>query len=130
VEARPLRVLAAEDHPVNRKVVEFILQSAGAELMCVENGELALETFKREPFDAVLMDMQMPVMDGLSATRAIRAFEQESGRAPTPVIMVTAHSMPEHIEASRAAGADRHLAKPIAAAELLTTISEVVAAAA
>jgi signal transduction histidine kinase/ActR/RegA family two-component response regulator len=127
---RPLKVLAAEDHPVNRKVVEYILQSAGAELKCVENGELALETFKREPFDAVLMDMQMPVMDGLAATRAIRAFEEESGRAHTPVIMVTAHSMPEHIEASRAAGADRHLAKPIAAAELLTTISEVITQAA
>jgi CheY-like chemotaxis protein len=120
-------VLAAEDHPVNRKVVEYILQSAGAELTCVENGELALESFKREPFDVVLMDMQMPVMDGLSATRAIRAFEKKAGRGHTPVIMVTAHSMPEHVEASHKAGADRHLAKPIAAGELLTTLSEVIA---
>jgi signal transduction histidine kinase/ActR/RegA family two-component response regulator len=125
-EDRPLRVLAAEDHPVNRKVVEYILQSAGAELICVENGALALETFKRHPFDAVLMDMQMPVMDGLAATRAIRAFEKTSGRGHTPVIMVTAHSMPEHVEASHSAGADRHLAKPIAAGELLATLSEVI----
>jgi CheY-like chemotaxis protein len=125
-EDRPIRVLAAEDHPVNRKVVEYIMQAAGAELTCVENGKEALATFKREPFDVVLMDMQMPVMDGLAATRAIRAFEKKAGRGHTPVIMVTAHNMPEHVQASHAAGADRHLAKPIAAVELLTTLSEVV----
>jgi CheY-like chemotaxis protein len=124
---RGLRVLAAEDHPVNRKVVECILQSAGAELICVENGQLAVESFKTGAFDAVLMDMQMPVMDGLAATRAIRDFETLTGRGRTPVIMLTAHAMPEHVAASHAAGADRHLAKPIAAVELLSTLSEVVA---
>jgi len=123
---RPMRVLSAEDHPINRKVVESILQCAGAELLCVENGQLALESFKAHDFDAVLMDMQMPVMDGLTATRAIRDYETSTGRGRTPVIMLTAHAMPEHVAASHAAGADRHLAKPIAAADLLSALSEVV----
>ena len=71
------------------------------------------------------MDMQMPVMDGLSATRAIRQLETETGRAPTPVIMVTANAMPEHVQSSLAAGADRHLSKPIAADRLLQLLDEV-----
>ena len=125
VERRPLRVLCAEDHPVNRKVVEFILGAAGIELACAENGAEALELFKADRFDAVLMDMQMPVMDGLSATRAIRQFEAETASAPTPVIMVTANALPEHVQSSIAAGADRHLSKPIAADRLLQLLDEV-----
>ena len=126
-DRRPLRVLYAEDHPVNRKVVEFILEAAGADLTCAVNGEEALALLKAQDFDAVLMDMQMPVMDGLSATRAIRQLEAETGRARTPVIMVTANAMPEHIQSSAAAGADRHLSKPIAADRLIELLDEVTA---
>jgi signal transduction histidine kinase/AmiR/NasT family two-component response regulator len=120
-----LRVLCAEDHPVNRKVVQFILEAAGVELVCAVNGEEALERFKAEAFDAILMDMQMPVMDGLSATHFIRQLEAESGQARTPIIMVTANAMPEHVQSSMAAGADRHLTKPIAADRLIELLDEV-----
>jgi CheY-like chemotaxis protein len=73
----------------------------------------------------VLMDIQMPVMDGLTATQKIRLVEKEEHRTPTPVIILSANAMPEHIEAGKAAGADRHLAKPISAAALLNVIAEV-----
>ena len=87
------------------------MTSAGSELVLVENGAQALEAFQSGRFDVVLMDMQMPVMDGLSATRAIREHERAESLSPTPVIMLTANALPEHLEASRAAGAERHLTK-------------------
>jgi CheY-like chemotaxis protein/anti-sigma regulatory factor (Ser/Thr protein kinase) len=124
---RALRVLLADDHPTNRKVVELILASAGVELMQVENGAEAVEAFSAQGFDLVLMDMQMPVQDGLSATRAIRELEKAAGGARTPVIMLTANALPEHVTASAAAGADRLLSKPITAAALLASIQEALA---
>jgi signal transduction histidine kinase len=127
--ARALKVLCVEDHPINRKVVELIMAAAGIHLRSVENGALAVEAYQTERFDVVLMDMQMPVMDGLTATRAIRALEAADGRPRTPLIMVTAHGFPEHVNASQAAGADRHLTKPVNAAELVSAIHEVVAEA-
>ena len=69
------------------------------------------------------MDMQMPELDGLSATAAFRAFEAQTGAAPTPVIMLTANALDEHVKASLAAGADRHLSKPIRPMELLETMA-------
>jgi CheY-like chemotaxis protein len=125
----PMRILSAEDHPINRQLIEYILTTAGVSLVSVENGAQAVEAFKAEPFDAVLMDMQMPVMDGLTATREIRAFEASVGRPPTPVVMVTAHGLPEHIRTSLAAGADRHVTKPFVAADLLTVLVELAHAA-
>ena len=119
-----LRVLCVEDHPVNRKVIKLILDAAGVGMTAVVNGAEAVEAFKAESFDAILMDMQMPVMDGLTATREIRAFEQQHGRAPTPIVMVTAHGFPEHIAASREAGADRHMTKPVNAADLVHVIND------
>ena len=126
--AGPLRVLCAEDHPINRQLIEYILTTAGLELVSVENGAEAVEAFKAGAFDAVLMDMQMPVMDGLSATRAIRAFEASHGRRPTPVVMVTAHGLPEHTRASLAAGANRHVTKSFVASDLLAVIAELASA--
>ena len=120
-----LRVLVVDDHPTNRRVVEMILDQVGAERVSVENGKLALEAYIADHFDVVLMDIQMPVMDGLTATKKIRLVEKEEHRTPTPVIILSANAMPEHIEAGRAAGADRHLAKPISAIELLNVIAEV-----
>jgi PAS domain S-box-containing protein len=116
---RALRVLLAEDHAVNRRVVELILGAAGAQMTCVENGALAVEAAARESFDLVLMDMQMPVMDGLTAIRAIRA----AGNA-VPIHALSANAMPEHVAASLAAGADGHLTKPIAAHALLAVATE------
>ena len=117
--SRPLRVLVADDHATNRRVVELILSHAGAELVSVEDGAEALEAFRDGAFDVVLMDMQMPVMDGLTAIREIRRLEAAEDRIPTPVLALTANAMPEHIRASEAAGADGHIAKPIGPTSLL-----------
>jgi CheY-like chemotaxis protein len=122
VEAQPMRVLLAEDHPVNRRVVSLILEQSGVALTAVEDGALALEAFAAEPFDAVLMDMQMPVMDGLTATRAIRDLERAEGWEPTPIIMLTANVLPEHVGAALAAGANRHLGKPVSPQALIAAL--------
>ena len=119
-----LRVLVADDHATNRKVVDLILTGAGAETTCVEDGAQALEAFRAGVFDLVLMDMQMPVLDGLSAVRGIRAWEAEQGRPPTLVMMLTANTMPEHVAAGVEAGADGHIPKPITAGRLLAAVEE------
>lgn len=118
----PLRVLLADDHPANRKVVEVMLAAAHAELTAVEDGAQAVEAFGRDAYDLVLMDMQMPVMDGLTATRAIRALETQTGRPRTPLLMLTANAMNEHVEAGREAGADGHVTKPVTMATLFAAI--------
>jgi signal transduction histidine kinase/CheY-like chemotaxis protein len=123
------RVLLAEDHPTNQKVIQLILDAAGVELEIVENGAMALERLAAEPFDLVLMDMQMPELDGLSATRMLRVREREGGSRRTPVIMLTANAMDEHVRASREAGADEHLSKPIRAERLFEAMARVLAVA-
>ncbi len=116
---RALRVLLAEDHPTNQRVVQLILADHGVDLVIVDDGAQAVDAFAGGAFDLVLMDMQMPHMDGLNATRFIRALENARGAVATPIIMLSANAMAEHREASRAAGADLHVAKPITAATLL-----------
>jgi len=122
---RPLRVLLAEDHPVNRKVIELMFDGLPINLVMAENGRIAVDAFATDAFDAVLMDMQMPQMDGLEATRAIRAIETEEGRPRTPIIMLSANALPEHRQAGQRAGADLYLTKPIAAADLFAALDEV-----
>ncbi|KQY75251.1 hypothetical protein ASD25_11875 [Brevundimonas sp. Root1423] len=117
-----IRVLLADDHPVNRKVVELILAQAPVELVSVEDGAQAVQACRDGDYDLILMDMQMPVMDGLTATREIRLHEAAMGLGRTPVVMLTANALPEHISMAEAAGADRHLAKPFDAAELLKLV--------
>jgi signal transduction histidine kinase/ActR/RegA family two-component response regulator len=124
-----VRVLLAEDHPTNQKVVQLILEAIGVDLEIVENGALALDRLRRQRFDVVLMDMQMPELDGLSATQALRALEAETGTVRTPVIMLTANAMDEHVRASLAAGADEHLSKPIRPHALIHAIGRRVLAA-
>jgi CheY-like chemotaxis protein len=121
------RVLVAEDHPTNQKVVELILESVGVIPTIVENGQLALDLLKTERFDVVLMDMQMPELDGLSATALLREYEREMGLPRTPVIMLTANALDEHIRSSRDAGADLHLSKPIHAQALIESIMNAIA---
>ena len=128
---RPLRVLLAEDHPINQKVVRLLLAPLGVELTVVDDGAQAVERFRPGAFDLVLMDMQMPVLDGLAATRALRLREAaQADAAPTPVIMLSANAMQQHRLDAEEAGADLHLAKPINAAALLEAIRHVLAAAA
>ena len=129
-EARPLKVLLADDHPTNRKVIELILSHLEVELTAVENGAEAVDAYDRGLFDIVLMDMQMPVMDGLAATRTIRDFERATGRASTPVVMLTANALPEHVQAAQQAGADRHLSKPVSVQTLIDCVRELTAPAA
>ena len=108
-----MKILVAEDHPTNRTVVSLILEPFGVELTLVEDGRQAVEAVERETYDLILMDLQMPVLDGLSAAREIRALEAALGLARTPIVALSANALPEHIAATRAAGMDEHLAKPI-----------------
>ena len=121
---RRIRVLAADDHPTNRKVLELVLSQVDVDLILVEDGAMALEAVSSQSFDVILMDMQMPVMDGLTATRAIRALEATDARVRTPIIMLTANALPEHVAQAKTAGADRHMAKPLNPAELLNALCE------
>ena len=133
-EGGTLRILLADDHPANRKVVEIMLAESAVELVPVENGQEALDAYAaslegEDRFDLILMDMQMPVMDGLSATAAIRALEAEKAAARIPIIMLTANALAEHVAAGKAAGADGHLAKPITLTSLFTAIETTLAGA-
>ena len=123
-DTRRLRILVADDHPTNRRVVELILDQAAVDLVSVEDGAQAVEACRAAAFDVVLMDMQMPVMDGLTATREIRLHEVAMGAPRTPVVMLTANALPEHIAAGIDAGADRHLAKPFSVDALLAMVQE------
>jgi PAS domain S-box-containing protein len=118
-----LRVLVADDHPTNRHVARLVLAEVGAEVTAVMDGEAALQAFVEGGFDLILMDMQMPIRDGLSATSAIRQVEAQSARGRTPIIMLTANATAEHIASSLSAGADLHLAKPFSVDDLLGAIS-------
>jgi PAS domain S-box-containing protein len=121
----PLRVLLAEDHPTNQKVVELILAPYGADITIVENGADAVEAMRSRTFDLVLMDMQMPVMDGLAATRAIRRHEADHAERPrTPIVMLSANAMAHHRLDALAAGADLHIAKPVTSTTLVAGIGE------
>ncbi len=121
-DARPLRILVAEDHAVNRRVVELIFEELDVELTMACDGAEAVEAFAPGVFDMVLMDMQMPRMDGLEAIFAIRKREAAEAAARTPIFMLTANALPEHEAAGRMAGADGFLTKPIVAADLLAAV--------
>lgn len=127
---RPLRVLAADDNPTNRKVIELMLEAAGVQVVTVENGFEAVEAWRAGGFDAVLMDLRMPVTDGLSAIRAIRAEERALGRARIPAIVLSANTSPDDRAASAAAGADGHIGKPIRVETLFAAMESALAAAA
>ncbi|WP_425991651.1 ATP-binding protein [Brevundimonas sp. TWP2-3-2] len=118
---RSLRVLIADDHPTNRKVAELML-SGMADVVSVVDGQEAVDAACASHFDIILMDMQMPVMDGLTAVQKIRA--SSSNCRDVPIVMMTANAMREHVEASRTAGADVHLAKPITAETLFAAMNE------
>ena len=123
-----MRVLVAEDHPVNQQVIQGLLGQVGIEVEIVEDGLGAVEATQGRTWDLILMDVQMPNMDGPTATRAIRRREAEDGLARTPIIALTANAMVEQVEAYLAAGMDAVVAKPIDLRVLLTTISDVMSA--
>jgi CheY-like chemotaxis protein len=106
------RVLLVEDNPVNRMVAETMLAQFGIEVHAAENGLEALELYDQWPYDMILMDLQMPVMDGLEATQLIRKQEQRSGKH-TPIIALTANAMEEDRERCLHSGMDGYLSKPV-----------------
>ncbi len=116
------RILVVEDHPINQKLVGVLLSRMGCHVTFCENGQLAVEAVKKEAFDVILMDVNMPVMDGLTATRTIRAMEGNA--AKTPIVVFTADVMNEASEMARAAGADDFLGKPVKVDRLRETIQK------
>jgi CheY-like chemotaxis protein len=119
-----LSILYAEDSYDNRFLLEVYLIHSGHRLTCVENGLEALELFQQRQFDLILMDLQMPVMDGVTATRLIRHWELLEGRPPTPILACTAHAMTRERIASFEVGCNKHLSKPFSKAGLLSAIAE------
>lgn len=124
-----LRVLAVEDNPANQMVVRCLLEPLGFDIVTADNGAEGVERFMLEPFDMVLMDMQMPVMDGLEAMRRIRAAEAQSGRRRTPIVMLTANTTEAHHVKAMQAGADHLTAKPVTLQILLDGMERGAAAA-
>ncbi|MEX0717464.1 MAG: response regulator [Planctomycetaceae bacterium] len=122
-ERRPLRVLVAEDNVVNQKLVQRLLTKLGHSARVTANGAEALEARRSEPFDLILMDVQMPVLDGFEATAAIRAEERTTGRH-IPIIALTAHAMKGDREACLAAGMDGYVTKPLEMERLQAALDE------
>ena len=125
---RPLRVLAAEDNATNRQVLRLMLEPLGADVTMVEDGLQAVEAFCAGCFDVVLMDVQMPVMNGIQATRRFREIERGRGGAATPILAVTANVMVHQLEEYQAAGMDGHVGKPIEVERLYAALSDVLEA--
>ena len=107
------RVLVAEDNAISTKVIQGMLAKLKVEVSSVDNGKRALEAVQREQFDLVLMDCEMPEMDGFTAAEHIRAWEARSGSQAVPIIALTAHILPEHRERARKVGMNGHMAKPV-----------------
>jgi PAS domain S-box-containing protein len=118
---QPLRILLAEDNPVNQEVAVHLIERRGHSVIVAENGRQALEAIERHSFDLVLMDVQMPEMGGLEATRIIREQEKASGRH-LPIIAMTAHAMQGDREQCIESGMDGYLAKPIDPKTFLQTV--------
>jgi PAS domain S-box-containing protein len=119
-----LRILLAEDSPDNRAITVAYLQDTPYRVEIAENGSIACEKFTAGQYDLVLMDRQMPVMDGLTATRTIRAWEQANDRPPTPIIALTASALKGDREMCLAAGCTAYLSKPIKQEVLLQAIKD------
>jgi CheY-like chemotaxis protein len=118
----PLSILLADDSKDNRLLIHAYLKDSGYRLDDAENGAIAVAKLKAGSYDLVLMDVQMPVMDGLEATRAIRDWENERGLARTPILALTASALDEDVRRTREAGVDMHVSKPIKKAVLIAAI--------
>jgi CheY-like chemotaxis protein len=123
-DAQGLRILLAEDSLDNVLLIQSYLKASGCSVDLACNGEVALQMCISGTYDVVLMDVQMPVMDGYSATRRIRQWEGENRARPVPILALTAHALPEEVQKSLDAGCTAHLTKPIRKATLLHAIEE------
>ena len=121
-ERELVRILAADDSSDNRFLLTAFLRNYPCDLTLVENGQEAIDAFTDGEFDIVLMDMQMPVLDGFAATRLIREWEAENGHKATPVLALTAYALPEEIKHCTDAGCDSHISKPVRKKKLIKAI--------
>jgi CheY-like chemotaxis protein len=120
---RPLRVLLVDDSPDNRMLIQAYLKKLPYQIDTAEDGLAGFTKVREHEYDVVLMDMLMPVMDGLEATQAIRAWERAEGRQATPVVALTANAMDDDVRRCLDAGCDAHVAKPVKKAALLESIA-------
>jgi len=117
-----LRILVAEDHHLSQKVIRGMLGKLGLEADIVNNGLEALAAAQKKPYDLILMDCEMPEMDGFEATLRLRELERQRGDKPVPIIALTAHVLREHRERALSAGMNAHVAKPVELGNLAETI--------
>ncbi len=127
---RNIRLLAAEDNPTNQQVLAAVMESLGIDIDIVPDGRQAVDAWRVGGYDLILMDIQMPVLDGIDAAREIRAVEASEKRRRTPIVALTANALTYQVEEYMAAGMDGHVAKPIEIAKLYEAISAALTAAA
>lgn len=120
----PLRILLVEDLEDNRDVVAMFLKNTPCQIEFAENGAIAVDKFQSRHYDLVFMDIQMPAMDGRTATETMRRWEQAQHRTPTPIVALTANALKEEIDMTLAAGCTAHLTKPIRKNTLLEAIAQ------
>jgi len=124
---RPLKILLADDSPDNRLLIRAYTKKTPYQLVEAENGQIAVDRFISDgAYDVVLMDIQMPVLDGYSAVRAIRKWEAEKGHRPTPIIALTASALEEDVRRAKAAGCDMHVSKPVKKSTLLESVARAI----
>jgi two-component system sensor histidine kinase/response regulator len=121
---RSLNLLLVEDSADNRLIIQSYFKRSSDHIDIAENGAIAVEKFKSGKYDLVLMDVQMPIMDGYTATREIRKWEREKGKKETPIIALTAHALKEYVQKSLDAGCTDHLTKPIKRATLMEAVQK------
>lgn len=124
MQTRALNILLVEDQPVTQKLVSLLLEKRGHHVELAGDGQSALERFTQKKFDLVLMDLQMPVMDGIAATQAMRAYEAQSARARTPIVAMTAQTASGDRDMCLAAGMDDYLPKPVVTSALERVLRE------
>ena len=124
-KAKPLAILLAEDNPINQIYVQELLEMDGHEVVVAHTGRRALEALRKKRFDAILMDIQMPEMDGMEATRAIRADTSGDFDPAIPIVALTAHALKGDRETFLRAGMDEYLSKPVSPADLAAALSRV-----
>lgn len=125
-ETRPLKVLLADDSRDNRLLVHAYFKNLPYAIDDAENGAEAVEMFRTGVYDIVLMDIEMPIMDGYSATRAMRAIELETGSPRVPILALTASVLTEALKKALDAGCDAHVAKPVKKATLLAAVHKAI----
>ncbi len=125
-ELKPLNILVADDTELNRTLVSRLLKRKGHSATCVDDGLQAFNCFRQEAFDAVLMDVQMPVMDGIDATKNIRQWEEEKSKTPVPIIALTANDEKRQRDLYLSAGMNDVITKPLDVKTLVPSIEKII----